>query len=577
MEQHLDQEQLEQVEAAFALFDHDGDGRITLDELRHLYSSLGKTFSEAELRDFLTEVDSDGSGTIEWNEFLSLMVRQLKGATRDEREQGLRNAFEAMDSDNDGYVTLSEFKQLMTNIGTSEDDVERLVAAMDVDGDGKVTYQEYLNSFRSSSNKPQQGFGFTTIPCPARRPTTEDEDVEECEVFEEVVVDEEEEEAKELLEEDMEETIVEGREENRGDIAEEKLFEKREIVEEVFMEAAVEEVQSSVGFEAEVAELEDKVDIEETKDEDDIEEEEKMGEEDRSKEEIEIEVEMEATGVEEEQLQPAFKEDEDDEEEDEEEEEEEEGEEEDEEEEEDEFEAEEEKEAHIKETEVKMLMEEPLEKKIELKKEDGEKIESTVSESVRVKEDVFVREELTETLTTRKSTHSPKKAEKSAVELDSTKTSAELDSTKTSVELDSMKKKRTFRKFSYRGVDLDQLLDLSLTQLTELFTCRVRRKLSRGLRRKPMALLKKLRRAKRTAEVNEKPEVVKTHLRNMIVLPEMVGSIIGVYNGKVFTQVEVKPEMIGHYLGEFSISYKPVKHGRPGIGATHSSRFIPLK
>ncbi|KAJ6725921.1 hypothetical protein OIU79_004141 [Salix purpurea] len=63
----------------------------------------------------------------------------------------------------------------------------------------------------------------------------------------------------------------------------------------------------------------------------------------------------------------------------------------------------------------------------------------------------------------------------------------------------------------------------------------------------------------------------------MIIVPEMIGSIIGVYNGKTFNQVEIKPEMIGHYLAEFSISYKPVKHGRPGIGATHSSRFIPLK
>ena len=42
-------------------------------------------------------------------------------------------------------------------------------------------------------------------------------------------------------------------------------------------------------------------------------------------------------------------------------------------------------------------------------------------------------------------------------------------------------------------------------------------------------------------------------------------------------QVEIKPDMVGHYLAEFSISYKPVKHGKPGIGATHSSRFIPLK
>ncbi|KAL6006863.1 hypothetical protein ACLOJK_032359 [Asimina triloba] len=77
---------------------------------------------------------------------------------------------------------------------------------------------------------------------------------------------------------------------------------------------------------------------------------------------------------------------------------------------------------------------------------------------------------------------------------------------------------------------------------------------------------------KREAPPGEKPEPVRTHLRNMIIVPEMIGSIIGVYNGKTFNQVEIKPEMIGHYLAEFSISYKPVKHGRPGIGATHSSR-----
>merc|ERR1712168_501099 len=140
-----------------------------------------------------------------------------------------------------------------------------------------------------------------------------------------------------------------------------------------------------------------------------------------------------------------------------------------------------------------------------------------------------------------------------------------------------LKKKRTFRKFTYRGVDLDQLLDMNNEQLMELFPCRVRRKISRGLKRKPMALIKKLRKKKKECSVNEKPDVVKTHLRDMIIVPEMTGSVVGVYNGKTFNQVEIKPEMIGHYLGEFSITYKPVKHGRPGIGATHSSRFIPLK
>ncbi|KAK9773657.1 putative 40S ribosomal protein S15 [Seiridium cardinale] len=140
-----------------------------------------------------------------------------------------------------------------------------------------------------------------------------------------------------------------------------------------------------------------------------------------------------------------------------------------------------------------------------------------------------------------------------------------------------LKKKRQFRKFSYRGIDLDALLDLDSEQLRDVVHARARRRINRGLKRKPMGLVKKLRKAKQEAKPNEKPDVVKTHLRDMIVVPEMIGSVIGIYSGKVFNQVEIRPEMVGHYLAEFSISYQPVKHGRPGIGATHSSRFIPLK
>ena len=105
---------------------------------------------------------------------------------------------------------------------------------------------------------------------------------------------------------------------------------------------------------------------------------------------------------------------------------------------------------------------------------------------------------------------------------------------------DQPKKKRTFRKFTYRGVDLDQLLDLTHEQLMELLSCRQRRRLSRGLKRKPLALMTRLRKAKKAAAPMEKPDVVKTHLRNMIVVPEMIGSVVGVYNGKTFNQVEIK-------------------------------------
>lgn len=143
---------------------------------------------------------------------------------------------------------------------------------------------------------------------------------------------------------------------------------------------------------------------------------------------------------------------------------------------------------------------------------------------------------------------------------------------------DQQTKRRTFRKYSYRGVDLEQLIDMRGDELASLFPARIRRKLVvRGLKRKHQTLLKRLRKAKREAQPNEKPAPVKTHLRNMVVLPEMIGSIVGVYNGKEYAGVEIKPDMVGHYLAEFSMTYKPVKHGKAGIGATKSSRFIPLK
>ncbi|MBE3042168.1 30S ribosomal protein S19 [Candidatus Bathyarchaeota archaeon] len=100
----------------------------------------------------------------------------------------------------------------------------------------------------------------------------------------------------------------------------------------------------------------------------------------------------------------------------------------------------------------------------------------------------------------------------------------------------------------------NSLLDLSSEDLRELVHARARRRINRGLKRKPMGLIKKLRKAKQEAQPNEKPDLVKTHLRDMIVVPEMIGSVIGIYSGKQFNQVEIKPEMVGHYLAEFSIS-----------------------
>ena len=139
-----------------------------------------------------------------------------------------------------------------------------------------------------------------------------------------------------------------------------------------------------------------------------------------------------------------------------------------------------------------------------------------------------------------------------------------------------LKRKRTFRKFTYRGIELDALLDMSNEDFMSLVHARARRKFQRGLKRKPMGLIKRLRKAKAECQPNEKPATVKTHLRDMIVVPEMIGSMIGIYTGRFFVNTEIKPEMVGHYLGEFAMTYIPTRHGAKGKGAT-VDRFLPIR
>ncbi len=131
------------------------------------------------------------------------------------------------------------------------------------------------------------------------------------------------------------------------------------------------------------------------------------------------------------------------------------------------------------------------------------------------------------------------------------------------------------REFTYRGYTLAQLQQMSMDEFIKLLPARQRRSLLRGLTEQQKILLTKIRKAKSQSKGNSKP--IKTHCRDMIILPEMVGLTILVHNGKDFVPVEIKPEMIGHYLGEFAITNKRVIHGAPGIGASRSSMYVPLK
>jgi small subunit ribosomal protein S19 len=132
------------------------------------------------------------------------------------------------------------------------------------------------------------------------------------------------------------------------------------------------------------------------------------------------------------------------------------------------------------------------------------------------------------------------------------------------------------KEFSYRGHNLESLLSMSMDEFITLLPSRQRRSLQRGLTPEQRTLLEKLRVAREAQEKD--PSVnIKTHVRDLIILPEMVGIRVMVHNGKEFVAMTIRPEMIGHYLGEFAITNKPVRHGTPGIGASRSSMYVPLK
>ncbi len=123
---------------------------------------------------------------------------------------------------------------------------------------------------------------------------------------------------------------------------------------------------------------------------------------------------------------------------------------------------------------------------------------------------------------------------------------------------------RRREEFTYRGYKIDELKAMGISELLPLMPARARRKIVRGFSRGEEVLLTKVR---------EGDEKIRTHLREMIVIPEMVGKSIEIYNGKEFMKVEFQPESVFHYLGEFALTRRKVAHGSAGIGATRGSKY----
>src|SRR6266581_6496820 len=127
------------------------------------------------------------------------------------------------------------------------------------------------------------------------------------------------------------------------------------------------------------------------------------------------------------------------------------------------------------------------------------------------------------------------------------------------------------RQFTYRGHNLEEVKQMSMDEFIKLLPSRQRRSLLKGLTNDQRTLLEHIRQSRReNGNGGGKAEHVKTHARDMIIIPEMLGLTLHLHSGKEFVAIEIKPEMIGHFLGEFAITNQKVVHGTPGIGASRS-------
>jgi small subunit ribosomal protein S19 len=123
------------------------------------------------------------------------------------------------------------------------------------------------------------------------------------------------------------------------------------------------------------------------------------------------------------------------------------------------------------------------------------------------------------------------------------------------------------KEFTYKGKSTEELKQMNLAEFSMLAKSDARRKIRR-MTDADKKLAKKIENSKRP---------VKTHNRDMIILPSFIGKTIAIHTGKEYQQVVVMPEMIGHWIGEYAMTRKKVGHNAPGVGATRSSSSMSVK
>ncbi|MEM3364103.1 MAG: ribosomal protein S19 family protein [Candidatus Micrarchaeia archaeon] len=130
-------------------------------------------------------------------------------------------------------------------------------------------------------------------------------------------------------------------------------------------------------------------------------------------------------------------------------------------------------------------------------------------------------------------------------------------------------------KITIYGMDTDKFAAVSAEEYISKYANSRARRAYRNISDNPA--YKKLMARIRKVRESKSSKVIKTHVREAVILPEWIGMKIGVHNGKEFYTIEIQPTMVGHRLGEFAHTTKRVEHHGPGVGATRGSKFVPLK
>lgn len=138
----LSDEQIQSLKDVFDLFDKDHSGSISTSELGDVMRSLGQNPTDAELQDMVNEVDTDNSGTIEFNEFMAMMSTSIQ--PKDFAEETMA-AFKVFDKDGSGTISAEELKQVMKSLGENLTDaeIEDMIREADKDNDGTIDYEEF--------------------------------------------------------------------------------------------------------------------------------------------------------------------------------------------------------------------------------------------------------------------------------------------------------------------------------------------------------------------------------------------------------------------------------------------------